>query len=233
MSQASGMTGGSVASGSKSGNKAIPVLLLAIAVALGVALLHDLDNTPTVTEATLQTTQEAQESAAAVPAVVTPATLAVRSPSEVKVLVTNGTTTSGVAAKINSRLQPIGYQLGTPGNTTTASAQSTVQYVAGYEAEAQAVASSLGLASSAVIPMATPAPVADIQAANVIVVIGSELAASTAATTATSSATGAAATGNGATATTVAGSTATTASASAGLNGPLANLNSATTTPAR
>jgi hypothetical protein len=52
-----------------------------------------------------------------------------------------------------------------------------VYYTEGFQAEAQAVAASLGAPAEAVQPMPTPPPVADIQGAQVLVVLGPDIAA--------------------------------------------------------
>ena len=205
MSQSMGM-----ASGSRAGSsKAMPVLLLALAVALTTALLHGLDNSPTATEASLAATQTAQESAVTPTTTATATTIvAARQPSEIKVLIANGTTTSGAAAKLNSLLVPVGYQLGTPGNTVAPMPETSVQYQTGFEAEARGVATALGLSEDVVRQMTDPAPIADTQGANVVVVMGDALATSTNANVA---------------------APATTVAPSNALNGPLGNLSTATT----
>lgn len=184
-----GMPGGGFSdSPSKaSSSKVAPVALLGLFVVIGVALLHALDDTPTATERSLQASQVASEAASEPAPQVSPPTTVLRSPSEVKVLISNGTEVSGVAARYKDVLQPRGYQLGTPNNTTTPSSESSVQFAPGYEAEAKALATSMGLPEDLVKPMTNPAPVTDTQMANVIVVIGDELAKNPPAATSSSS----------------------------------------------
>lgn len=172
MSEMTGMTaGGGVAS--KPSNTGRAILLLAIAVVLGVALLHELDNGNGETALSSKPAAQATETTLAPP---TPTTLALRSPAEVKVLVANGVGVAGAASKVAGRLQPIGYQLAKPGNTTNKETVSAVHFAAGYQAEAMALATSLGLPSSAVTPLPNPAPVSDMQGSSVLVVIGNDLA---------------------------------------------------------
>lgn len=174
MSEMTGMTAGGGVASAKPSNTGRAVLLLAIAVILGVALLHELDNGG----GTASLATEVKEKAATQPAVQnTSTTLAVRSPADVKVLVANGVGVAGAASKVASRLQPIGYQLAKPGNTVNKETVSSVQYAAGYQAEALALATSLGLPSSAVQALPTPAPVTDMQGSTVLVIIGNDLAA--------------------------------------------------------
>lgn len=175
MSQMSGMAPEGGAASDKPANTGRAVLLLSIAIILMVALLHELDNGSART--TLASTPSGKE--ATQPAVVptTPTTVALRTPAEVKVLVANGVGVAGVASKVAARLQPIGYQLAKPGNTTNKETVSSVQYAAGYQAEALALATSLGLPSSAVQALPTPSPVQDMQASSIVVVVGNDLAA--------------------------------------------------------
>lgn len=176
MSQMSGVAGdGFSAPGQRAISSGRAVLLLALAVVLSVVLLQALDDSPTGLTTTAQESTPAPQEAT--PAADTPAVAPqVRTPSEVNVLVANGTTVNGAANKVAGRLQPIGYKLLKPGNTATPSTTSVVQYVPGYQAEAQALATSLGISSSAVQAMPNPAPIADLQGANVLVIIGNELA---------------------------------------------------------
>jgi hypothetical protein len=174
MSQMSGMTPESGATSAKPSNTGRAVLLLAIAVVLGVALLHELDNSPTT--ATLAN-KKTEEKAATQPVVTSSSTtVPPRSPAEVKVLVANGVGVAGAASKVAQRLQPIGYNLVKPGNTINKETVSSVQYAAGYQGEALQLATSLGLPSSAVQALPTPAPVADMAASSVLVIVGNDLA---------------------------------------------------------
>lgn len=173
MSQVSGVAGGRVGANrfSSSGKAA---LLLALAVVVGVVALQQIDDSASVLPGKAASSESAAQAPAPEP--VTPAAPIARTPAEVKVLVANGIGVDGAAAKVAGTLQPIGYQLLKPGNTTQTQQTSGVQYAPGYEAEAQALATSIGLPSSAVVPMANPAPVAELQNANLIVIVGNELA---------------------------------------------------------
>jgi hypothetical protein len=59
------------------------------------------------------------------------------------------------------------------GNAPSA-VNSAVYFTPGNEAQAQVVATALGLDASVVAPMPTPAPVADLKGATVLVVIGTD-----------------------------------------------------------
>jgi hypothetical protein len=182
MSQMSGMApdGGGASSssygtGAKPSNTGRAVLLLAIAVILGVALLHELDNGSTTTALASKPAAKASSQPAVTPSSTT--TVPLRSPAEIKVLVANGVGVAGAATKVAQRLQPIGYQLAKPGNTINKETVSSVQYAAGYQAEALVLATSLGLPSSVVQALPTPAPVQDMQTSSIVVIIGNDLAA--------------------------------------------------------
>ncbi len=234
---ATGGPGGQMARTPSSTGRA--VLLLAVAVIMGVWLLHALDDTvDTTTAATTTKTNTPQEqSAAVVPTTIPPATMPARSPSEVKVLVSNGTGVNGVASKVAGRLQPIGYQLLKPNNTVNKEAVSSVAYIAGYEAEAQGVATSLGIATSSVRAIPNPSPVADLQGAQVLVIVGNELATSVEGQSVTTVASGT--TGSGSTNTTVNPLNGpltqgqTNSQSQVGLGGTTATTSSQTTTTTR
>lgn len=176
MSQMSGVAGdGFAVNSQKAASSGRAVLLLALAVVISVMLLHSLDNAPAAGTAADIAPAANQAAAPPPPAPIAAPAVPLRAPSEVKVLVANGVGVSGAAAEVAGRIQPIGYQLATPGNTTTPRPMSVIQYAPGYQPEAQALATSLGLAATAVQPLSTPAPIADLQGSNLVVVLGNEL----------------------------------------------------------
>lgn len=100
----------------------------------------------------------------------------VRAPSEVQVLVANGTTTKGAAGAKTNDLKALGYKTATPTDATPAES-SVVYYAETYEPEARVLAEELGLsADTAVAPLPTPAPVDDTQLSNLVLVLGPDLA---------------------------------------------------------
>ncbi len=152
------------------------VMLLAFAVLLGVGLLHELDNGSTVMNAKSASSTGSPDTTIA--AVASTSTTAVaRTPAQVSVLVANGTGASGVAATMSQRLTPSGYRMLTPGNTTARFTTSQVQYTTGYQTEAEQIAAVYQIPAVSVVPLSAPAPVADLAGANVVVVIGEDLAA--------------------------------------------------------
>lgn len=109
----------------------------------------------------------------------TETTVAVRTPAEVTVIVLNGTTVNGAAGKYSTALASAGYQMLEAGDAPTKVPASQVYFTEGFEAEAAAVALAIGAPATltpAVLP--TPPP-GEVGAANVVVVIGTDLASLT------------------------------------------------------
>lgn len=107
-------------------------------------------------------------------------------PSHVPVLVANASGITGAAGAISTQLQTAGWNVLPPVNGSAQVTKSNVYYVAGQQKAAEAVASSLQLAASAVVPYTTSAPVSSIGTAEVLVVVGPDLADKSAATATTS-----------------------------------------------
>lgn len=100
-----------------------------------------------------------------------------RDPAEVRVLVANGTTVSGAAGRYTETLTAGGYQTAAPSDAIDKAVEATtVYFTAGYEAEAQAVASTLGSSPDNVTALPAAPVVEDNALANVIVVVGADLA---------------------------------------------------------
>jgi hypothetical protein len=105
--------------------------------------------------------------------VLTPTT---RPPADVSVLVANGSGVSGAAAAISERLQPNGYVMLDPTNGSDTST-TLVYYVEGYQADAEAIATSLGVDVTNVAPMPEPLPgdIVGVADAKVLVHLGPDL----------------------------------------------------------
>lgn len=100
-----------------------------------------------------------------------------RDPAEVRVLVANGTSVQGAAGRYTETLTAAGYQTAGATDAIDKSVEATfVYFTAGYEAEARAVASTLGSPPDNVLALPTAPVVNDNALANVIVVVGPELA---------------------------------------------------------
>ncbi len=111
---------------------------------------------------------------------------------QVITLVANGTSTSGAGERFATALKVRGYDTLAPVNATNSNESTThVYYIAGYQPDAQVIAEALGLTPSATSAMPSSPPVSSIKSAQVLVVIGADLAsqATTSSSTTTSSAT--------------------------------------------
>jgi hypothetical protein len=150
--------------------------LLAVAVILGIILLRNGGGDPY---------GKAVRTIASLPPEVTvphptatTITVPVRTPAQIKVLPANGTNTAGAGTTIFTRLKQAQYNVLAATNTTTqgSATASVVYYNPDFEREARVVAQLLGLPDSAVQPMPTPPPVADTRGADIVVVVGPDLA---------------------------------------------------------
>lgn len=160
--------------------------LLALAVLLGIVLLQSADSNDGFSP--VATKRGGASPAAAVTTSTAPAptttTAPLRPPSAIKVLAANGTTIKGLAGKFKDRLTTAGYNALAPTDAAKKPvAASAVYYAAGYEGEAKAIARIVDLPVSAVKAMPQPAPVASTQGANVVVVVGNDVAATLSTTT--------------------------------------------------
>lgn len=172
-------------------------ILLAVAVVLGIILLNAADDPPPDRVAAGVTEEEDDSSAEPEDPTTptTPLTAPPRAPQEIRVLPTNGTAVKGVAGKARDQLQASGYNVLAPTDAQRATSSNVYFTSQDFEREAQAVAAALGLPASVVVafPSAPPLPVSDGKGANVIVVVGPELAeqlsSSGTATTSTTAAT--------------------------------------------
>jgi hypothetical protein len=106
-------------------------------------------------------------------------------PSTVSVLVANGTSATGVAAYYTNVLQRQGWKTQTPTDTTSPVTASTVYYAAGQKADAESIATELGLPATAVQPLTSAVPVPGATGVDVVVVAGADLAQAMSTTTST------------------------------------------------
>jgi hypothetical protein len=163
-------------------SRTLGLILIAVAVLIGVLLLakgfsqeDGLVSLTTPEKQTTTTTAAANAPAGAgADEETTTTTAAANAPASVTVLVTNGTGKSGVAGTNADKLKAAGYTKVDTANAPT-TAKSAVYYAAGAQADAQAVATALGLDPSVVAAMPSPPPV-DLAGATVLVVIGSDRA---------------------------------------------------------
>lgn len=157
---------------------------------IGIVFLNAADSPPGTVRAgaaRTTTTLEPVETTSTLPPTTT---IPQRAPKDIKVIALNGTSTKGVAGKVTDTLRRLGYNVLSP--TDAKKAERTVLYVtAGYEREGAELARALELSPEAVQPLTSPGPVADLRGANLVVLVGPDLAAkfATTATTAKTTAT--------------------------------------------
>lgn len=156
--------------------------LLLVAVAVSVLLLRHVGTTTTRAVATATTTTTPVVTATTLPPVTpTTSTLPVIPASQVKLLVLNGTLAGTVAGDTSKKLAASpGYNTLAPDNTTTKVTSSAIYAASSlYVPSATALAASLGLPASAVqtpIPASAPIRAGERTIANVVLVVGPELA---------------------------------------------------------
>lgn len=166
-------------------------VLIAIAVVVGFLLLHDADtgsgsgavivNTPRTTP------PSSPSSLGTVPA---STTAALHANNAVKILVVNATRTAGAASRVAKPFKDSGYNVLRPVDATEAAKTSTkasaVYYVtADFQREAKAIQQALGLPPTPVQMVPTPPPTTDLLGANVVIVVGPDLAGAGGTTTTT------------------------------------------------
>lgn len=115
-----------------------------------------------------------------------PATTTTTAPSGVPVLAANASGVPGAAGAVTTQLQTSGWDMVPPVNASVRVTTSKVFYVAGQKAAAESLAKTLLLPASAVAPYTTSAPVSTIGPAEVLVVVGPDLANRTSTSTTSS-----------------------------------------------
>ena len=174
-------------------NPARGAALVVVAVLLGLVLLRNgLDTSEVVTSSRDDTEDDGGDAGEGTDdgTETTETTVAVKTPAEVSVIVLNGTSVSGAAGKYSTAIGSAGYQMLEPGDASTKIPVTAVFFTAGFEREAAAVALAAG-APATVTPAALPAPPpGEVGAANVVVVIGADLASLTPTTAAPDAAAG-------------------------------------------
>jgi hypothetical protein len=158
------------------------IALIVVAIVLGVVLLRATDSpAPSTISATSggttssTPTSVAGSSSTTAPTTDTTTKTTAHNPSEVPVLVANGSGVNGAAGRVAAILQPKNYIIKPSVNTGTAPA-SVVYYQPGYQADAEAIAALL-TPKPAVQAMPDPAPVKNLAGAQVLVVVAANLTA--------------------------------------------------------
>lgn len=113
----------------------------------------------------------------------TPTTTTTAPNPATKLLVANGTSTPNAATFFTTKLQKAGWNTLPPADTTTPVSASTVYYASGKQSAATSLAASLGLKTSAVQPLTTSVPVSGTTGADLVLVLGPDLASQASTTT--------------------------------------------------
>ena len=101
-----------------------------------------------------------------------------RPATEISAIVLNGTSVNGAAKKYSDALAALGYQMSEPASASVKTPTTIVYYAVGYEKEAATMAKALGLPATAAQPMPTTPP-GEIGTANLVVLIGDDIASLT------------------------------------------------------
>lgn len=148
-------------------------LLLFIAVLLGVVLLNTVDDEETAVKssgakkaATTTTTVKAAKAT----------TTTLREPEAVTVFVANGADVNGAAGNVKTQLDAQNYNTLSPGNTETTFDTTSVYFAVGYQGEAQAIAQLIGAPAAGVKAVPADLDLPESRDANVIVIVGKDIA---------------------------------------------------------
>ncbi|MGH9006107.1 MAG: LytR C-terminal domain-containing protein [Acidimicrobiales bacterium] len=146
------------------------IIVIVVAIVLGVLILRSNGGPSAAVPPTTTTTT--------VPRTTTTTTTVPH--SRVKVLVLNDSTTSNVAGGYTTVLQHIGWSMLIPNDAKPPpKPTSAVYYTPNHQASADEIAAELGLPRSAVQLLTSSAPVPNADGANVVLVVGSDLASRT------------------------------------------------------
>lgn len=159
--------------------RSLPVRIATALVLVGVCVLWMVllvvPNWGSQTTTTTSTLPERRPGLSAT-TVSTATTVAVRPRSEVVVLVVNATGVTGRANELAEKLEGAGYRIVPPSPGSGRPPTSTVYWTPGWEREAQALAAAIQVPTPiAVAPLPDPPP-APLAGANVVVVLGQDLA---------------------------------------------------------
>jgi hypothetical protein len=153
--------------------------VVVVAVVIGVLLLPSATRAPLdVTTASQSTPTTTPTPTTTAPTAATTTTLATIVPgaTSIHVLVVNGTSITGLAAGTATYLRSRGFLTLTPTNATTKVTGTQVYDVSGPTSSATRVTEVLGLTASTIQPTSAVPPVANPAGANVVVVVGPDLA---------------------------------------------------------
>ena len=153
------------------------LVVIGVAVVVGFLILQVGFDDSVPSSASNTDTSEQTTDTTAPPVTASTAPEGGRDPAEVPVYVANGSGVSGKAAEITETLRAAGYTAALEPGNATATEISQVYYLPEWEAEAQAVATTLGLPVDRAIALPTPNPFeAPPAEATVLVQVGTDLA---------------------------------------------------------
>ena len=168
------------ASGGTNTVRAVVLLVVAVAVAVGIlSQIHSPRGTRTAGTATTTTTARRDDTGSST----TTTTVPLLAPSKVTVQVLNGLISGSLSSEWSAKLKDTyGYQTLPPNNVTRADTADTIYIVkAGFLPEAQVLAHQLALPTSVIVPSVPPPASAPIPAtvlhqADLVLVVGQGLA---------------------------------------------------------
>lgn len=172
------MTAPEPRSGGLDGN-ARGLVVLAVALVVGFLLLLNAggggssDEAATVGKPVI-TGNLAEDTTTTAVTTTTSATASTRSPSEVTVLVLNGSGQTGAAGNTSDTIGASGYTMADPGNAPANADTTTVYYATDYQPEATDVALLLGKSTDSVKPLSDASLGGAEGDANVVVVLGAD-----------------------------------------------------------
>lgn len=185
------MTAPEARAGSRDSN-ARGLIVLAVALVVGFLLLWSWGPDTSSSDASSNgvgspaTTAPLDSGATTTEATTTTTAGSSRAPSEVSVIVLNGSGQTGAAGTNSTTVGESGYTMLTPGNAPAGTDTTIVYYADGYQEDAIAVAGILGKGTDAVKPL-TDASLGGAEGdADVVVVLGSDIPPVSATTTTTS-----------------------------------------------
>jgi hypothetical protein len=153
------------------------LVIVIVAVVIGVLLLPSATRAPLLASAvgtsTPPTTTPGKSATHGHATTTTSTTIAV---ADIHVLVANATLTNGVAGAVTTFLTSKGFGTLTATNALVKVTASEIFTVGGATGDTSAVAAALGLAPSSIEPPASAAPVSSTTGANVVVIVGPDLA---------------------------------------------------------
>ena len=152
-------------------------ILVLLAVVVGIVILANVSSDSSSKGSTSTTTTTVKGTTTTVPGGTTvPVATTVPPASSFKVVVANASGVQGAAARMTTTLKNAGYTTVDPVTATAKITISIVYVLPGYEAAGQQVAATLKLPAARVQPMPTPPPVASLNGAQVLLILGTDLA---------------------------------------------------------